>query len=227
MVQTHWRAKCCVKLQKHSWSLTSCCLKTSPWKTHVTNSHFYTHTAAVTKRWNISVTASNYALGKHPPDKLGTYIQTNAHAPFPVLKFHDPEKTHRTFSLTWQCTKIQGQRLNVSSNVTPRGTWPQVIDNHSTWLTRDSGSCHGGAQEGGGLPCEPSGHCEVSFDGPAAPYAKSWEVMTSLVHLWPAGLKQKMNQGMEVEAEMCLFFLAASQWIWEGVYMSNVPVWGE
>lgn len=64
MMQTHWRATCCAKLQKHSWSLTKSCLKTSPWKTHTTDPSTHTYTDTVTQQWNISVTATNVPLGK-------------------------------------------------------------------------------------------------------------------------------------------------------------------
>lgn len=58
-------------------------------------------------------------------------------------------------------------------------------------------------------------HSEVSFDGPAALYA----VKTSFNHLWPASLKQNMNQGWSLQ-QKCAFYS-----LWDSVDMTgNKPV---
>lgn len=67
-------AKCCVQLQKHSWSLTNSCLKTSLRKTHI-------------RGREVLVTASKTPLGNLlVQGQSPSYIQTSNHVPVAVTQ---------------------------------------------------------------------------------------------------------------------------------------------
>lgn len=98
MMQTHWRAKCCVRLQKHSWSLTNSIASENTRYKH-------TRAATITERWNISVLQLQIcpwvisAPLTSPTNSL-TYMHPNTHAPFP-----QSEEEPQDLSLTWGVRK--------------------------------------------------------------------------------------------------------------------------